>query len=258
MDNKALKQTYDKMHEQGPDAWFGDGKEEAEVILDLGGDWYKNNILEIGCGEGELAYAISQKSPACIVWAIDYSETAVLKAVERFKDADRIHFGIKDYRDLTDGIRYDRIVMMGVLEHLDDPFKELKWMIDNLLVEHGDVITSSPAFLNPRGFIWMTLNMLGAVMSKTDLHYLNVWDFKAFCEKHKYQLTANRSADQDWGGGQRMIDDYQKRLPLALKDGNITYKKRDFDKFMKWLAKVVEYTESAKMPGATTVYRIQT
>ena len=68
--------------------------------------------------------------------------------------------------------------MQGVLEHLDDPFTELKWMMDNLLTEKGDVITSSPCFLNTRGIVWMTLDMLGAVMSKTDLHYLDPWEFR--------------------------------------------------------------------------------
>ena len=256
MDNEELKEVYDEMHTEGSEAWFGDGKQEAADILDIGHPWDKEHILEIGCGEGWLAATMRFLNPAGIVWAIDYSEVAIQTAVERYKSFDRLHFGVKNYQDLTDGIKYDRIIMQGVLEHLDEPFTELQWMIDNLLISHGDIITSSPSFLNPRGFIWMVLNMLGAVMSKTDLHFLNPWDFEKFCKKHKYQLT-NRPTDYDWGGGERMVEDMLERIPLALRDGEIPYKKAEFERFIRWLRKAVKYTDLS-YPGATTVYRIQT
>jgi 2-polyprenyl-3-methyl-5-hydroxy-6-metoxy-1,4-benzoquinol methylase len=258
MTNQELKSTYDEMHEKGPEAWFGDGVQEAKTILDIGKPWHHNNVLEIGCGEGNLAYNMALLNRTGFVWAIDYSETAILKAVEKYEGMELLHFGVKDYKDLVHEIKYNRIVMQGVLEHLDEPFVELKWMIDNLLAKDGDIITSSPAFLNPRGYIWMTLNMLGAVMSKTDLHYLNVWDFQAFCKKHHYYLVNNRGTDRDWGNGQRMLDDLRERIPLALQDGEIKYGKRNFNRFMKWLKKTVEYTEDLRFPGATMVYRIQT
>ena len=257
MKNEELNKIYNAMHTEGQKAWFGDGKQERDVILDIGHSWLKENILEIGCGEGHLAYVISQINTAGFMWAIDYSKVAITKAVELYKGASLLHLGVKNYQELKNGIKYDRIVMQGVLEHLDEPFKELKWMIDNLLVPHGDIITSSPSFLNPRGFIWMTLDMLGAVMSKTDLHYLNPWDFEKFCKKPNYQVTI-RSTDEDWGAGVRMVDDLFERLPLALKDGEIPYAKKDFEKFIRWLRRASEGIRPEYYPGATTVYRIQT
>jgi hypothetical protein len=86
-----------------------------------------------------------------------------------------------NYREMRSGL-YGRLVMQGVLEHLDDPFGELQWMIEHF--KPKTVITSSPCFLNPRGIVWKTLDMLGAVMSKTDLHHLNPWEFEAFCENN--------------------------------------------------------------------------
>lgn len=144
--------------------------------------------------------------------------------------------------------------MQGVLEHLDDPLMELKWMIDNLLVPEGDVITSSPCFLNSRGIVWMTLNMLGAVMSKTDLHFLNTWDFESFCGAFNYQLDVEY-CDQSWGNWDAMYDDLEKRIPLALRDGGISFDEKKVKGLLDWLLLATEFVAGL---GATAVYRIKT
>lgn len=109
------------------------------------------------------------------------------------------------------------------------------------------VITSSPCFLNPRGIVWMTLAMVGAVMSKTDLHFLHPWQFEEFCQKRGYRLRME-DCDDDWGNGKAMILDYKKRLPLALKDGNL---EGNVDTLLSYLK---HFTWTGL--GATMVYRI--
>ena len=141
---------------------------------------------------------------------------------------------------------YGRLVMQGVLEHLDDPFGELQWMIEHF--KPKTVITSSPCFLNPRGIVWKTLDMLGAVMSKTDLHHLNPWEFEAFCENNGYKLKM-QDCDYSWGNGQDMINDLAQRIPLALKDGNLP--KKDSFLFLNWLNQF-----PCEGNGANMVYRI--
>jgi hypothetical protein len=165
-----------------------------------------------------------------------------------------------EYREVVN--KFDRIVMQGVLEHLDEPFQELKWMMDNLLVPGGDVITSSPCFLNPRGIVWMTLDMLGAVMSKTDLHYLNPWDFSDFCHDNHLKMTW-QSCDESWGVFEGMIDDFSKRIPLALKDGGLPVDYKKIDSFLNWMRANSNYChlkvddeEPIEPYGATAVYHI--
>ena len=69
--------------------------------------------------------------------------------------------------------------MQGVLEHLDKPFKTLRSIIIANLKKNGQFITSSPSFLNPRGYVWMTLQLLFDVpMSLTDIHFLCPFDFE--------------------------------------------------------------------------------
>ncbi len=265
MTNKDLKAKYNEMYSQGQSAWFDSGDIERQAILEIGEPWDGLKVLEIGCGEGGLVFSIAAHRNM-EVHGIDYSKEAIRKARESGtkllncraygKSNHRIWnmaFSECDYRDVKQ--TYDRIVMQGVLEHLDKPFEELQWMIEYF--KPKTVITSSPAFLNPRGIIWMTLDMLGAVMSKTDLHYLHEWDFREFCHKYGYDLEIE-SVDFKWASGPKMIEDLWKRIPLALKDGKIPFDALDLAVFMDWLSRLTaEYDDDpAHNGGATNVYRI--
>jgi SAM-dependent methyltransferase len=259
--NIYLKPVYDEMHSRGPSAWFSDGVEERKAILEIGEDWHLKNVIEIGCGEGELVFKMTKKNAK--VTGIDFSREAINKAVKRAArfcdgtfDTEFPEFYRRSYKELTGkSYMWERLVMQGVLEHLDNPFPELKWMMENLLIENGDVITSSPCFTNPRGIVWMTLDALGAVMSKTDLHYLNVWEFEDFCERNGYGLKY-QSCDFDWGFGERMIADLLQRIPLALKDGGLPYNEERTDKFLLWLSTATRHLPLKDMTGATMVYKI--
>lgn len=250
MENKDLKEVYKEMYTKGSSSWFSDGKEERELILKMGEPW-EHPILEIGCGEGELGKMIWDKNREYL--GIDYCEIAINKAKSRYPI---IPFWVDNYHS-RNYRKYDRIVMQGVLEHLDYPFDELKWNIENLLTEKGDVITSSPCFLNPRGLVWMTLNMMGAKMSKTDLDFIDPFDMKKFCNNEGYEMEW-KTCDLDWACGDKMVEDLKQRIPLALKDGNVPLqmilpnRQEQLDEFIQWL-------DTYRFPtnyGATAVYKI--
>ncbi len=245
-DNEGLKPVYDAMHTQGPTAWFGDGVEERALILRIGQPWVRKEVLEIGCGEGELAALIKEEDAD--VLAIDYSEEAIRNLEKNCPNIPHLR---STYQAI--GKRYNRVVMQGVLEHLDNPFTELKWMMDTLVTDYGDIITSSPGFINPRGIVWMTLDMLGAVMSKTDLHFINPWDMEEFAKQNGYRV-AMQCCDLDWAGGERMMADLKQRIPLALE--LVGYQDDKFEKFMCWLKLATDRMQPATMGGATIVYKI--
>lgn len=201
-------------------------------------------MLEIGCGEGDLCAMISEAGAS--VQGIDYSTNASRAAIMRGRAV--ICSNYKNFKG-----EYRRIVMQGVLEHLDDPFGELAWMIERF--EPKTIVTSSPGFLNPRGIVWMTLHMLGAVMSKTDLHYLNPWQFEDFCKERGYVLTME-STDNDWGYGARMVEDFCKRIPLALKDGGLKAHNLDWLSLIGWLHRASAMIPAGPLNGATICYRI--
>jgi SAM-dependent methyltransferase len=237
------------MHSQGPQAWFDDGAEERDLILAMGEPWADMDVLEIGCGSGELAAMIAVAG-ARMVDGIDYSPIAVEKAIS----CPRVSLMTSSWQDWP-ARPYDVVVMQGVLEHFDDPFGDLQAIIDKFRPQA--VITSSPCFLNPRGIVWHTLDMIGAVMSKTDLHYLDPWQFEDFCRPKLYELYM-KTCDSSWGFGEKMASDLLKRIPLALRDGGIPVDNQAIEGLINWLVRCGDMMPGSSMTGATAVYRIYT
>ena len=178
MKNQDLKRHYDQVYRKDSKNYYTfSSYEESQNILRLLNDINGKKIIEIGCGEGNLCSMMAMAGG--IITGIDYSHDAIEIAKSRH-NLNNLNFVRNDYRKINDN--FDIVIMQGTLEHLDDPFGELKWIMTNILNDKGYVITSSPSFINPRGYIWMTLQLLFDVpMSLSDLHFLCPFDFKAFC-----------------------------------------------------------------------------
>lgn len=251
MKNKDLTDKYNKIFESGSGKFFSfNNFPESKLLLDMIVDWNDLRVLEIGCGEGRLAAMINFAGAAHID-AIDFSEEAIRIARQRIR-LKNVSYQVADYREMKG--TYDVVVLQGVLEHLDNPFIELKGIIESKLNEGGMVITSSPSFLNPRGYVWMTLQLLFDIpMSLTDLHSLCPFDFEKFAEENDYTLEI-RSTDQDWGAGERTIIDFKHRLHNALRDADMDDSK--VDTFLDWFKKAVPYHGRDEFSGATVAYKI--
>jgi cyclopropane-fatty-acyl-phospholipid synthase len=79
------------------------------------------HVLDIGCGWGGMALTLARDYGARVT-GVTLSENQLATARERASAAglaDRISFRLMDYRDLTD--RFDRIVSVGMLEHVGVP-----------------------------------------------------------------------------------------------------------------------------------------
>jgi len=253
MKNIELSSKYDQMYKEGAYAKHFSfiAFPGEKLIIDYMPSWVNLDVLDIGCGEGSLAAMLSFAG-AHKVDAVDFSSEAIKKAKSRIH-LKNVNFICAEYRTIKE--KYDVVVMNGVLEHLDNPWKELKYIIDNRLINDGVVITTSPSFLNPRGYIWMALQLLFDIpMSLTDLHFLCPFNFEEFCEINGYNLDL-KSTDQDWGAGERTIIDFKKRLNNALKDANM--KNDNIDKFLAWLQKAVQYFPTNEFSGATIAYKIE-
>ncbi len=126
LNNETLKTKYDEMHSVGQSAWFDDGELERNLIFDMGMPWANKSVLEIGCGEGNLCSKISAYRGDVI--GIDYSKEAIDKAKSKYHHLSDSFFNcdyVKYWKTNIDGNEFDTIAMQGVLEHLNNPFKEL-------------------------------------------------------------------------------------------------------------------------------------
>jgi len=251
--NKELEAKYDQIFKNDSSKFFTCDlcQESFPLIVEMIDNWDNKEVIDIGCGVGSLAGMISQIG-AKKVLGIDYSKEAIKIAKEKF-NIDNLEFRKCSSEEVNE--KFDVVLMQGVLEHLDEPFVALKQIIDNNLREGGTLITSSPSFLNPRGYIWMTLQTLFDIpMSLTDLNFLCPFDFEKFCYENNLDLEM-KSIFQDWGSGKTMIRDFNKRLRNALKDTNMDNSK--VDKLLSWLNKAIPYFSRNNHSGAVIVYKIQ-
>lgn len=246
-----MKEIYDKIYREGQSNFFSVKNRESVSTIVNWRDWDNLDVLEVGCGTGDLAAQLAFYGARVV--AIDPSEEAIKIAKERDSLGDRCEFKCQSYEDAV-GL-YDVIVMNGVLEHFDDPFQalaELKTRL-NGKKRTTEIVTCSPSFLNPRGYVWMTLQLLFNVpMSLTDKHWILPSQMEKWCDGLGGFLNYT-TCDQDWGNGRDMLGDFTKRLPNALRDakmeGNVTA-------LLNWLEEAMEDRRDSDVSGANIVYSL--
>jgi cyclopropane-fatty-acyl-phospholipid synthase len=95
-------------------------------------------VLDIGCGWGGLALYIHAKTGAEVL-GVTLSEEQLKVARQRAADAgvaDKVRFELIDYRRLTG--RYDRIVSVGMFEHVGTPhYREFFAKCRDLMTDRG-------------------------------------------------------------------------------------------------------------------------
>ena len=249
MENKDLAEFYNKDYTNDAKPRHSRDSDEGEVILKMMGSWRGLKVLEVGCGTGGLALDIAKKGAD--VTAIDYAEEGINKAKEfNVPNPEFIHRSAYDEKGV-----YDVIVMQGVLEHMDKPYELLKSLIDNNLADNGTMITSSPSFLNPRGYVWMFIHFFHHInMAGTDLHHINPWDIGRVCIANNWHVEC-KSSDYDRASGEKTIAELAVRFKNELYDDVIS--KHDFVCFLSWLKLAMEAFTPNELSGMNIVYKIQ-
>ena len=90
----------------------------AKLLLEPG-----QRVLEIGCGWGGMALYLADVAQAGSVLGITLSKAQLATAQRRAAErglADRVGFSLTDYRELSG--RFDRIVSVGMFEHVGLPY----------------------------------------------------------------------------------------------------------------------------------------
>lgn len=245
--NNDLREKYDQIFRDGAyEKYFTFNSYEIfKGIVDSVDNWDGLDVLDLGCGEGDLS-AMMAFAGAKSVHAIDYSAEALKRAEQRI-NLDSIRYELLDGKDVEGN--YDVIVMAGVLEHIDAPFELLERLITINLRPGGRIISASPSFMNPRGYVWMALmKMLDVPMSLSDVHFFSPTDFTVFGEKYDDVSVETSTICKDWGGGERTILDYRKRLTNALADKGLSNDK--VEDFLVWFADALSFYDHNDFSGA--------
>ncbi len=246
----SLKNLYEKVYEGDKNKFFTFSTEDAtqEVLNVL--DWTGLRVLEIGCGTGRTANVLANAGVVHVL-AMDYSENAI-KTAKIENSHDKIDFRVGSFVDLKG--TYDCIVMQEVIEHVDDLFSVL-----SLLKEHihqaGHLIITCPSFLNLRGFVWMTLQILFDVpMSLSDKHFISPFDMEKWSDELNLSVKW-KTFRHGQGHGEKMIVDMKKRLTNALRDAGL--KNSKVDELLAWYKSASRYETNQIHNGAKALYHFR-
>ncbi|WP_037372070.1 SAM-dependent methyltransferase [Salipiger mucosus] len=109
-------------------------------------------VLDIGCGWGGMALTLARDFGAQVI-GVTLSENQLATARRRAEEAglaDKCEFRLMDYRLLEE--RFDRIVSVGMLEHVGYPhLREYFDKVDSLLSEDGIALIHTIGHVAPPG-----------------------------------------------------------------------------------------------------------
>jgi len=182
--------------------------------------------------------------------SIDYAASAIEEARRRHQHP-HLQLDVKSFREIEG--YYDVIIAQEVVEHTDDPVEFLKTLKEHLR-PHGEMIITCPSFLNIRGIVWMTLQLLLDVpMSLSDKHFICPFDMEHWAQQLGLRCTW-RTFRHSQAHGEQMIIDMKKRLTNALRDAGLNNTK--VDRLIDWLAEAGRYEPQANYNGAKALYRL--
>ncbi len=251
--NKKLKHFYDKVYLKGEKKHFTPflvstpTSEVTEVLKQI--SWKSKKVLEVGCGTGFFAYNVAKKDSK--VLGIDYSVEAIKIAKSQYFHQN-LEFKNMDVSKIKE--KFDVIVSIGTLEHMDDPLKTLK-LFKRHLNSNGCIIITSPNWTNPRGYMLLTLwYLFKAPITLADLHYFTPIDFQNFAKKLKMKMTW-KTFDRSWSHGDVLIQDFKRRIPNVLHDAQLPNNKKRIDSFIKWIKiNIVSLNNDLPQSGAIGLY----
>lgn len=99
------------------------------------------NLLDVGCGRGNITKFINQQIPIANIDAIDISEKAIRLAES---EVSKIHFINADAMSYdANGLSYNIILLNNIYEHVENPVAVLL-NLKKMLTEDGIIIISTP------------------------------------------------------------------------------------------------------------------
>lgn len=122
------------------------GGERLGDLEKLGIQFVSKNVLDVGCGYGEILYAIKNKYPSSSVLGIEPSSKVATQANQYF-DIEVLPILLEEYVPIR---KFDIILCNHTLEHVDDPIKFVK-LLKRLLKPNGILYIEVPNVLVPSG-----------------------------------------------------------------------------------------------------------
>jgi len=151
------------------------------------------DVLDVGCGEGFLATELKRQGNR--VTGIDaLSEAEQTEALEQYFSAD-LDAGIAEVVEKLRGKRFDRVLLMDVLEHLKRPEVLLRQCKDVLKPE-GAVVVSLPNIANLTVRLMLLVGRFNytvrGILDKTHVRFFTRRTARRFLEENGYRIVEEK------------------------------------------------------------------
>lgn len=261
MKNKDLKKIYNQIFKKGERTHFtknlerrrGLPSDEREALREI--SWKGKRVLDVGCGTGFFAYETAKRGAHVV--GIDYSKEGIAVARKNYTHPN-LEFRCENiFTSKTLREKFDVVVSLGTLEHLDKPFEALK-KFKKLLWPGGSVVLTCPNWVNPRGLILMSLfHLFDAPITLADIHYFSPKVFEQWAKKLGMQLSWH-TFDTERAAGRNLIKDFKKRLPNVLRDAKLPNKSKNIEALLQWLEhEALHYPWKGRHIGSTALYHLK-
>lgn len=151
-------------------------------------------ILDVACGAGHLTAAVSEQFPMAELYGIDYSITAVDKAVTEYPT---LTFCCGDAYDLPyqDGW-FDLVLLNNIWEHVPDPLRLLA-AVRRVLKPGGFVVVSTPSRYRFGNLVRVLVGRPVLFMSR---HHVTEYTVGQVLEQFRYAGMEAEVFDRPWSG----------------------------------------------------------
>lgn len=114
----------------------------------------KINVLDLGCGTGNLSKRVLDKYPNANIVCVDISQNMINIARQKLADYKNVEFVVGDIEEIEFKDKYDLVVSSLVLHHLltDDIKKNFYKIIFNMLNENG-IFVNADAVIGTSKFL---------------------------------------------------------------------------------------------------------
>lgn len=259
MHNKDLSSFYNSVYKKGERKHYtslllsGDKVPlaKAEVVKEI--SWKGKVVLDAGCGTGELPYLIAKKGAKKVI-GVDYSQEAIAVA-KRMYNLPNLEYICDDITNIKG--KFDVITTLGTIEHTDDPFAVLK-QLKKMLKPKGSLIVTCPNWVNPRGYMLLTLkHLFDAKITLADIHFLTPIEFEEWAKKLGLKLHW-KTVEHEWAHGQKCITDFERRLPNVARDSALHTDIKQILHHINWLeTHMVPMEKHTSYGGAVGLYHLK-
>jgi len=151
-----------------------------------------HDVLDIGCGEGFFAGELAQSGNR--ITGVDDRETPANPVFERYFRADLDH-GIGQVVEQLNGRKFDRVLLLDVLEHLKSPERILQ-QAHAVLKREGSLIVSLPNIANVVIRLMLLFGQFNyqqrGILDRTHLRFFTRKTARRMLEENGYKIQEER------------------------------------------------------------------